>query len=61
MSQKFSKKFRQMCLRFIIYCTHKGFYNRTVFYNIQAFHAVYRIDLSKLTLLTLFDDFVNLA
>ena len=34
------KKFRQIYLRSIIYCSHKGFYDRTAFI-IQAFHAFF--------------------
>ena len=34
------KKFRQIYLRFIIYCSHKGFYDRTAFI-IQAYHAFF--------------------
>ena len=30
---KILKKFRQIYLRFIIYCSHKGFYDQTVFHN----------------------------
>ena len=37
---KILKKFRQIYLRFIIYCSHKGFYDRPAFI-IQAFHAVF--------------------
>ena len=39
------KKFRQLYLRFIIYCSHKGFYDRTAFI-IQAFLAFFFFFLS---------------
>ena len=36
---KILKKFCQIYLRFILYCSDKSFYDRTVFI-IQTFHAV---------------------
>ena len=36
---KILKKFCQIYLRFILYCSDKSFYDRTVFM-IQTFHAV---------------------
>ena len=34
--RKIHKKFRQIYLKFIIYCSHKGFYDRTFFYFVNT-------------------------
>ena len=59
-ASKILKTLHQSYLRFIIYRSHKSFYDRTVLHNTD-FSCCLAHRFVELILLTLFDDFVNLA